>query len=43
LCDKKLKKVKVYSPNKVVVTKEYHKKKKIKEAKKAKAKKTRKI
>jgi hypothetical protein len=43
LCGKELKRVKVYSPNKVVAAKEYHKKKKTKEAKEAKAKKARKI
>jgi hypothetical protein len=43
LYDKESKKVKVYFPNKVVVTKEYHKKKKTEKAKKAKAKEARKI
>jgi hypothetical protein len=43
LCGKELKKVKVYSLNKVIIVKEYYKKKETKEAKEAKAKKTRKI
>jgi hypothetical protein len=43
LCDKELKKVKAYSPNKIIIIKEYHKKKETKEAEKAKAKEARKI
>jgi hypothetical protein len=43
LCGKESKRVKAYSPNKVVAIKEYYKKKKTEEAKKAKAKETRKI
>jgi hypothetical protein len=43
LCGKKSKKVKAYFLNKVIVAKEYHKKKKTEKAKKAKAKKARKI
>jgi hypothetical protein len=43
LCGKKLKKIKAYSPNKVIVTRKYHKKKETKKAKEAKAKKARKI
>jgi hypothetical protein len=43
LCGKELKKVKAYSLNKVVATREYYKKKETKEAKEAKAKKARKI
>jgi hypothetical protein len=43
LYGKKSKEVKAYSLNKVVVIKEYHKKKETKEAKKAKAKEARKI
>jgi hypothetical protein len=39
LCNKELKKVNAYSLNKVVIIKKYYKKKKTKEAKKAKAKK----
>jgi hypothetical protein len=43
LCGEELKKVKVYSSNKVVVIREYYKKKKTEEAKEAKAKEARKI
>jgi hypothetical protein len=43
LCSKKSKKVKIYSLNKVIVIREYYKKKKTKKAKEAKAKKARKI
>jgi hypothetical protein len=43
LCGKESKKVKAYSPNKVVVAKEYYKKKEIKKAEKVKAKKAKKI
>jgi hypothetical protein len=43
LCGKESKEVKAYSPNKVVITKEYHKKKKTKKAKNAKAKEAKKI
>jgi hypothetical protein len=43
LCGEELKRVKAYSLNKVVATREYHKKKKTEEAEKAKAKEARKI
>jgi hypothetical protein len=43
LCDKELKKVKTYSLNKVVIVREYYKKKETKKTEKAKAKKARKI
>jgi hypothetical protein len=43
LCGEESKKVKAYSPNKVVAAREYYKKKETEEAKEAKAKKARKI
>jgi hypothetical protein len=43
LCSKELKGVKAYFPNKVVVIREYYKKKETEKAKEAKAKETRKI
>jgi hypothetical protein len=43
LCGKESKGVKAYSPNKVVITREYYKKKETEKAKEAKAKEARKI
>jgi hypothetical protein len=43
LCGEESKRVKAYSPNKVVVAKEYHKKKETEKAEEAKAKEARKI
>jgi hypothetical protein len=43
LCGKKLKRLKAYSPNKVIAVKEYHKKKETEEAKNTKAKEAKKI